>query len=392
MTQLDRLLGFIEERIDPGYGKKVDERYRAALSYEEVDRPPLVVQPAFGKNWKLPRPWDGLEQYPYSRAFEDPGMMMQNMLLSRVVPGLILKDDSPLAIRNDHGTIQIASLFGGRWQMHEGNFPWVAPLGSKDAVRALVEQDSEIDWQAGVIPRSTRTLEFYGEQLSKYPLCRQAVQISLPDLQGPLDTADILWGSEIFVEILTNRELVSAFMARIVETMVSVAEYYRQFVSDRLEPFASTQHGYNIPGGLLIRNDSAIMVSPDTYREMVRPQDSNLLKQTGSGSIHFCGNGRHLVEPMLEIPDLRGLDFGQPEMMDIKEIYALCSERKVALTNLHPPREDLISGKALRDYPTGVVFAYNTDDIEDAIEVVAGYKSSAWEKLAPSHQGGRGHV
>jgi hypothetical protein len=298
--------------------------------------------------------------------------MMQNMLLDRVVPGLILKDDSPLAIRNDHGTIQIASLVGGVWEMHEDNYPWVKALGSTDAIRALVEADEAIDWSGGVLPQSVRTLEFYREMLSRYPKCQEAIQISLPDLQGPIDTADILWGSELFVMILAEPDLVTALLERIVRTMLAVAKRFRDYTHDRLDPEATTQHGYNIPGRLMIRNDSAIMVSPDTYRDMVAPHDARLLGEVGSGSIHFCGNGQHLIEPMLEIPDLRGVDFGQAGMMDIKRIYESASARHVALTCLKPSKQDLVSGQAMRDFPTGVVLLYNTASVQDAADVVGG--------------------
>ena len=300
--------------------------------------------------------------------------MMQNMLLDRVLPGLILKDDSALAIRNDHGTIQIASILSGSWKMHEDNYPWVKSLGSTEAIRALIEDDSEIDWNGGVLPQSTRTLEFYREMLSKYPKCRQAIQISLPDLQGPMDTADMLWGTEIFMMILQEPGLVRALLDKVVRTMLGVIEYYRKFTYDRLDPAANTQHGYNIPGRLMIRNDSSIMISPDTYGEIVGPSDAKLLQKVGKGSIHFCGNGQHLVEPMLEIPDLCGLDFGQADMMDIKKIYEMAQERKVALTCLKPSRHELISGQVVADFPTGVVLVYNTESIDDACEVVAAYR------------------
>jgi hypothetical protein len=126
----------------------------------------------------------------------------------------------------------------------------------------------------------------------------------------------------------------------------------------------------------MIRNDSAIMVSPDTYREVIMPQDARLLKESGSGSIHFCGNGEHLIEPMLEIPDLRGVDLGQSELMNTKKIYLACTEKKVPVTNIKPSREDLVSGQAARDYPTGAVFMYNTDNFEDADEVIRNYNNS----------------
>jgi len=375
LKQLEELLNLIEERIDLEHCRAVDERYRKSLSCDDVDRPPLVVQSAFGKSWELPVPWDKFELYSYRQAFDEPAAMMQNKLLDRVVPGLILKDDSPLAIRNDHGTIQIASLLGGQWHFHGDNYPWVGSLGSTDAIEEMLQRDNEIDFNGGVLPQSTATLKFYNEQLSKYPNCKQAIQISLPDLQGPIDTADILWGSEIFVEILANPQLVTAMMTRVVDTMLEVARHYRQFAADKLDPIANTQHGFNIPGRLLIRNDSAIMVSPDTYREMIMPHDAKLLKEIGTGSIHFCGNGQHLIEPMLEIPDLRGIDLGQPELMDIKRIYEMCVEKKVAITHLRPSRDDLVGTKAIQNFPTGAVFVYNTENIEDALDVVKKYKN-----------------
>lgn len=371
--QLSQILELIEEQIDLDHCRKVDDRYRRALSYEQVDRPPLTVQAAFGATWKLPPPWARFQRYTYRQAFDDPAAMLQNMLLNRVVPGVLLKDDNPLAIRNDHGTIQIASLLGGQWHFHQDNYPWVSSLGSTDAIQELVAENGEIDFNGGVIPQSTETLEFYGEQLANYPNCKQAIQISLPDLQGPIDTADILWGSEIFAEILARPDLVSAILVKVVDAMLQVAEYYRQFAVDKLDPLANTQHGYNIPGRLMIRNDSAIMVSPDTYRRMIMSHDARVLKEVGGGSIHFCGNGEHLIEPMLEIPHLRGIDLGQPEMMDIKGIYQMCAQKKVALTHLTPSRDDLVSGKAIKAYPTGVAFVYNTEDIEDGGDVVKRY-------------------
>ncbi len=374
MKQLDELLTLIEEYIDLGHCEKVDERYRKSLSYDSVDKPPLVIQSAFGKSWKLPKPWDKFERFAYRQAFEEPAAMLQNMLLDRVAPGLILKDDNPLAIRNDHGTIQIASLLGGQWHFHEDNYPWVSSLGSTYAVKQLLEKNDDIDLASGgVMSQSTKTLEFYANKLSEYPKCNKAIQISLPDLQGPIDTADILWGSEIFVEILANPKLVTAILTKVVDTTLKVANHYRKFANDKLDPFANTQHGYNIPGRLMIRNDSAIMVSPDTYREMILPHDAKLLKEAGTGSIHFCGNGQHLLEPMLNIPDLRGIDLGQPGLMDTTQIYKICAEKKVAITNLKPSRDDLVSGKAIQDYPTGVVFVYNTEDMEDATDIVKKY-------------------
>ena len=156
--------------------------------------------------------------------------------------------------------------------------------------------------------------------------------------------------------------------------MLQVEEVYRAHTSDRLDPFANTQHGYNIPGRLLIRNDSTILMSPDDYRNMVAPMDARLLKAVGGGSIHFCGNGEHLVESMLEIPDMKGLDVGQSTMMDFDHLYGLCRKHNVAITNHIPSREQLLDGTVQSNFPTGIVIAYETENIEDAREVLQAYQ------------------
>jgi len=371
--QLDLLLSEIAGRVDLARHRSVDERYRRALAWEKVDRPPLVVQPAFGHAFDLPEPWNCFRRYTYREAFDDPAAMMQNMLLDRVVPGLILDDDSPLAIRNDHGTIQIGSAVGGNWMLHENNFPWIQHFETLEPIERIAASSGPIDLHAGVMPRSFATLKYYGEKLSQFPPCAEAVQISMPDLQGPLDDADLLWGSSIYYAFTDVPELLNGLLARLVDVTLQVYRAYKPYTHDRLDPVANTQHGYLIPGRLLIRDDSAIMLSPDTYAEHVRPHDARLLREVGGGAIHFCGKGQHLIEKMIALDEVKGLDFGEIHLMDAGRIYAQCRERKVSLHRVTPSREDFMSGKARRDFPTGVVFVYQTKSIADAREVLRVY-------------------
>ena len=373
-TELDDLLNLIESHIDLNHCRQVDERYRNVLSWGEVDQPPLVVQGAFGTTIKLPPPWERFRRYDYRETFESPVAMLQNMLLERVLPGVLLKDDNPLAIRNNHGTIQVASALKAKWDMHKDNYPWVTHFDSLGPIREIAAGKS-VDLRAGVLSRSIETLKFYHEELARYPACKEAIQISMPDLQGPVDTAEQLWGSDIYYAFADEADLLQQLLSRIVTAMLAMADEFRKYARDRLAPAATTQHGYMIPGRLMIRNDSSIMLSPEMYDTFVRPHDSKVLHEVGCGSIHFCGNGQHLIEKMLDIPDLKGIDLGQPELMDVPTFYAMCRERNVAVTNLKPSRDALMSGEAVREFPTGCVFVYLTDDIEDAKEVVRAYHS-----------------
>lgn len=372
--ELDRLLDLIGEQIDRAHLKAVDERYRRSLACEPVDQPPLTVSAIYPKNLALPAPWHQFRRYAYRDAFNDPAAMLQNQLLSAVVPGIVLKDDSPLAVRNDHGTIQIASLLGGNWEVPENDFPWVKRFDSVDRVREIAASTAPVDMSGGILQRSLKTLEFYARKLREHPACEGAIEITMPDLQGPLDTAEQLWGSDIYYAFTDEPELVTRLLSRITDVMLVVFEEFHKFSTKRLEPFASAQHGYVIPGRILIRNDSSIMLSSDSYREMVRPHDARVLRGVRGGSIHFCGTGWQLVEPMLEIADLRGLDVTQPELNDIKSIYAKCRARRVALTGLTASKEDLMSGKVAADFPTGGILRYMANDLQDALETVRAYR------------------
>lgn len=377
MSELDRLLKLIAETLDPEHCSQVDERYRRALYWEQADRPPLVVQAPIGGPVKLPEPWNAFTQYPYRETFDNPEAMMQNQLLERVVPGILLKDDSPLAIRNNHGTIQVASALGGQWVLHEDNMPWVEPFRSIEKMEQIAAEAGPVSDDAGILKKSFETLEFYRAKLAEHPPLDTAVQISLPDLQGPIDTAEQLWGSEIYYGIVDYPDLFARLLARIVDAQLDIAARFRRYATDRLDPAANTQHWWVVPGRILIRNDSSIMLSPEMYAEHVKPHDARLLREIGKGSIHFCGNGRHLIRPMLDIPDLLGLDFGEIHLMDARWIYEACRERKAAVFPYKPSRDDLISGKAAREFPTGVVFAYAAESWYDAREVAIAYCGSS---------------
>lgn len=372
--ELDRLLGLINEQVEPERCLEIDARYKRTLACEEVDRPPVVIQALYPTNMELPSPWSGFRRYTYKEGFDDPMAMMQNELLSSVAPGMLLEDDSPAAVRNNHGTIQIASLLGGHWEVPENDFPWVKRFESSGSIREIAVSDAPVDLCGGILKRSFATLDFYGEKLGEYAACKEVIQVALPDLQGPMDTAEQLWGSDIYYAFTDDHDLLSRILARVVDVMVKVSAEFRRRGSERLDPVANTQHGYVIPGRLLIRNDSAIMLSPETYGEFVQPHDARLLREVGGGSIHFCGNGEQLIEPMLRIPDLRGIDMSQSHLMNLRKIYEQCLEHRVAITGIPMAREELVSGRARANFPTGCVFIYKTNDFEDAREVMRAYE------------------
>ena len=66
----------------------------------------------------------------------------------------------------------------------------------------------------------------------------------------------------------------------------------------------------------------------------------------------------------------------QPWMMDVPAIYEQTMAAGVPFGNHQPGRDDLMSGKARCEYPTGVVLVYESKSFDDADEVVRGYQNN----------------
>lgn len=78
---------------------------------------------------------------------------------------------------------------------------------------------------------------------------------------------------------------------------------------------------------------------------------------------------------MIELAEVRGLDFGEIHLMDSSWIYGVCRERKVSMNRVTPSREDFVDGREKKS-PTGAVFIYESESVEDALEVI-----TAWHRV-----------
>jgi len=363
MKQLQQLLEHVERTIDPDHWGRVDQRYIQALNCEAVDRPPLV----FFCEQEHPL---GLKPFSYREAFDDPAKMMFNQLLESVCPGLEYGDDSILQLRSDHGTIVIASMLGGHWRITEDMWPWVEAMEDIAQVEEIVAKgEPELNSELGA--RVIEFLEFYQEQLANYPKCRAGLRIIMPDLQGPFDTAHQLIGSDIFYMLCDRPDFIRDLLGLIARTMVAKARQIKALTPERLGPGWIGQHGYLVPGEILIRHDSLVNVSADMYRDIGRAYEAYVLDELGGGSIHFCGNAEHQIDALLEIESMKGVDLGQSYMMNIKEVYEKCLARKVAVVGIWVSAEEVVSGKAAEQYPTGAVLNCQVESIAEGRSIMA---------------------
>ena len=103
------------------------------------------------------------------------------------------------------------------------------PFESIEKVEQIAASDRTPTRRDGILRMSFEALQFFRDMLAEYPPLDRAAQISMPDLQGPLDTAEQIWGSSIYYAFYDAPELLDALLRRIGEAIAShgTREYFQ---------------------------------------------------------------------------------------------------------------------------------------------------------------------
>jgi hypothetical protein len=374
--RLTKLLHHLVERLDVERLEEAEQRALQALRWEPLDRLPLVIcvsDPPVGE----------FQPFPVAEVFGDPEKMLFNELVHAFGTSVArwgeLGDDLPCTVRANFGTVVIASMYGAPVRQVGDNPPWIVHHEDHPiSLDAVLDQDSE-DLSRGWAPHVIETMEKYREILDEFPSLAALVRVVLPDLQGPFDNLELITGSDLYADLVDAEERVDAALAAMARTQIAMAKRLASLVSDGPEGF-SHQHAVPIRGNILLRDDSVLMMSPRMYREQVAPHDEAVLAALGGGGIHCCGNlGRHAAA-FLEVPSIRSLDLGQPELNDMDSIYTMAREKKVPLIRVTVSEEELTSGRVLNRYPTGVVLCHRVKSWDEGNRVLDGYLRASMQR------------
>ncbi|MEI6873877.1 MAG: hypothetical protein WCL50_01970 [Spirochaetota bacterium] len=379
-TARDRLARLLDQLSAWDIGRRCAESdglHRAALDYAKVERLPVIFSWPQSEEQAFP-------PLPNDAIYGDPAAMLYNELVSawdlsvvaRGAAGAGIGDDLPATIRPNWGTVLVASLLGGRAEQSGQNTPWIrrdddAPI----ALEAIAEADPEVAG-SGWIPRVIATYEAYRQLLAPYPGLWSALRVTLPDLQGPLDIVEQLTGADLFIDMIERPELAARAFDRAAELQIACARLFAPFTKDGPEGF-SHQHGFMVKGKVLIRCDSAVMISPELYRDLVAPADEAVLAALGGGGLHSCGRIGHALPQMLALPSIRCFDFGQSFMNEVDLLYQQARGRRIPFLRVQPTRDELRSASILERFPTGVSLHCPVGSMEEARDTFDLYLSSS---------------
>ena len=200
-----------------------------------------------------------------------------------------------------------ASAFGCEIEFFEHTMPWAhAVIKANDPPEKVYDLPvpKVTDGQLGQMLEFTDY--FVAETKGRYPIANT-------DLQGPLDTAYLVWDSSAFMlAMYTNPKEVHHLMRLVTDLIVKYVKEQRarspEFIPCHYPPL------YLPDGqGLHISDDGLAVISAKLYEEFCLPYVNELSEEFGGMSIHSCGNFVHQFNNLAKVHNLRGLNFGASE-------------------------------------------------------------------------------
>lgn len=323
-SQTIRLLEDIERRIDPAAEENFSRQWVDFLD----NRFNGDIFSPFRQN--ISAPGFTLPPVNINDAINNYEMMLVSQLQG--VSHALNSRNQNLCVRSNYGTGILSSLFGAEiFEMPRqmNTLPTTKAIGDTEKIREISESGIP-DLQNGFGQRVFEFGEFCRDVFSRYPKIQQYVSVYHPDTQGPLDICELLWGCEMFYAMYEEPDLVHAMMTLLTDTYTAFLNKWYEIYPIKPDINVHWAH-IRHKGVILLRDDSAMNLSPALYEEFAAPYDGELLKRFGGGAVHFCGRGDHYIETLTSLPGLTGINLSQPELNDMEKIYRCTVDRGIKL-------------------------------------------------------------
>ena len=328
LDSVDRILEFLEKNIDENHCEETERLHLDALHFKQGAIPPLSIYCKPEESAMLSN----------VNAFHNPEAMLHNELLKsetfgNVVNSVRIKDDYPLHIRSNHGLATTLSSVGGVYQLNENATPWAIPLEEslQDYRRKWENKPYDVA-NNEMVHKVCDTYHYIKERLAEYPQCGRRIRLSHPDMQGPFNTAQSLFGESFFMELYDHPEDVHWLLDRVTDAYIELFRIVDPLTNNYTSNGSAIYiHGAIYPGKTLLKNDTATaMLSEKHYLEFCKSYDEKIAKALGNVSIHYCGRSQAFHCRIIMMPELRGINFGDPQMQDIDLFMSEWNTRGIA--------------------------------------------------------------
>ncbi len=272
-------------------------------------------------------------------SFYDPEKMLY-MQIKGVINYVSEFSDCVPSVRFNFGTGFIPSIFGLDSEIFEDKMPWLKKHLSKEEIKKLKSNDFEKIEKLGLMRETKKYYKIYKKYLKN-----GIIKIYLPDTQGPFDIAHLLRGDDIFFDIYDDFEFFKYLLEISTYVYIKATEKLKKLIGENMTESYHSGTYYIGKGGIRICEDSTTLIS-QKHLETILTYTQKCLKSFGGGWIHFCGKAERLFELIVEIPEVSGINFGNPEKYDFNFVFKKLNEKnKVYLGNV--PRK---TNETMKDY------------------------------------------
>ena len=325
---IEKYLDDLERRIDPAVE---DELFRQWKAFADGH----VTQGVFSP--RRPAPAPPAIEWPHvlvNDALDDfEAMALQQ--LEGCSKALAEGSGALPAVRCNYGTAILPSLFGAELFLMGRDLdtlPTCRPLeGGAEAVKRLLDR-SLPDVNGGQGEAVFTMGRYYRQLFEGYPGLSKYVHVYHPDLQGPMNVCEMLWGGSLYVDFYDRPDLIGDFLSLITETYLAFMRRWQEIVPPL--------DGYGVHwamlhrGRIMLRDDAATNFSPEMFDEFIRPYDQRLLDECGGGGIHFCGRGDHFIASVARMRGVYAVNVTQPEHNDLQTIFRNTIDKGINLIGL----------------------------------------------------------
>ena len=267
------------------------------------------------------------ETTDYRARFYDP-VKMWEAEIERARAVIDWPTDGIPTVRPNLGTIFVPALAGQEYIVRDGQMPWVGKPLPREAIRA-----------ARGVRIAEAQLMCLAEAFYRIHATSGETHVAAyhPDTQGVFDIAHMLYGDDIFLDMMgpETEAWISELLEISLDLMVEAIRCVKRLLG---EPDEVMVHGHATPQGVYFSNagiriseDTATLISPRSIERFVLPMIEKAASLFGGAFVHYCGLHPAFFEMLCRMPCVCAIDLGNPEMYDTRRLLEQCAKTGTVL-------------------------------------------------------------
>ena len=283
-------------------------RWRALWELEDLPRP-LWFVPA--SPMLTAAQMYGMQRLPMDELFTDRdlqfGISMTVNAAFEEMQRASYRDDFIPHLQPQMGVGVFASAFGCEVAFPPDQMPWTYPvIKAGDPADKVYELETPTV-RSGLLGDMLDYARYFDEKAEhRYP-------IAMTDLQGPMDTAYLVWDSCDFMVAMYEHPAEVHYLMRLCTDLIK--DFVKEFRGQVKEMVPAHFPPVYLPDGmgLAVSEDVMAVLSPSLWEEFSLPYVNELSEEFGGVLVHSCGNFEHQVPALKKVRGLRGINFGVSE-------------------------------------------------------------------------------